>query len=106
MEMESHRHRCRRRSFHTAWVKNGSVRTRAARPFYPQEQTSSACPGMSVWCQYQTLAAKNLLSRDVLLSNLRSCRDLRKRTSDFAASLGSAVHCLAMCSSAAGETCY
>ena len=20
-------------------------------PFYPQEQTSSACPGMSVWCQ-------------------------------------------------------
>jgi hypothetical protein len=25
-------------------VKNGSVRARAARPFYPQEQTSSACP--------------------------------------------------------------
>jgi hypothetical protein len=24
-------------------VKNGSVRARAARPFYPQEQTSSAC---------------------------------------------------------------
>jgi hypothetical protein len=20
-------------------------------PFYPQEQTSSACPSMSVWCQ-------------------------------------------------------
>ncbi len=31
--------------------KNGSVRARAARPFYPQEQTSSACPDMSVWCQ-------------------------------------------------------
>jgi hypothetical protein len=41
-------------SFHTAWVKNGSVRVRAARPFYPQQQTSSACPGMSVWCQFQT----------------------------------------------------
>src|ERR1700726_288357 len=24
-----------RRTFHTAWVKNGSVRSRAARPFYP-----------------------------------------------------------------------
>src|SRR6266481_10081707 len=34
------------------WVKNGSARVRAARPFYPQEQTSSACPGMSVWCQH------------------------------------------------------
>jgi hypothetical protein len=32
-------------------VKNGSARVRAARPFYPQEQTSSACPNMSVWCQ-------------------------------------------------------
>jgi hypothetical protein len=32
------------------WVKNGGVQARAARPFYPQEQTSSACPGMSVWC--------------------------------------------------------
>src|ERR1700682_5695943 len=32
-------------------IKNGNVRARAARPFYPQEQTSSACPGMSVWCQ-------------------------------------------------------
>jgi hypothetical protein len=40
-----------KKRFHTAWVKNGSVRARAARPFYPQEQTSSACPGMSVWCQ-------------------------------------------------------
>ena len=38
-----------------SWVKNGSVRARAARPFYPQEQTSSACPGMSVWCQQPTL---------------------------------------------------
>jgi hypothetical protein len=37
----------------SAWVKNGSVRARAARPFYPQEQTSSACPGMSVWCQHR-----------------------------------------------------
>ena len=27
------------------------ARVRAARPFYPQEQTSLACPGMSVWCQ-------------------------------------------------------
>jgi len=33
------------------WVKNRSVRVRAARPFYPQVQTSSARPGMSVWCQ-------------------------------------------------------
>src|SRR5450432_1555854 len=32
------------------WVKNGSVRARAARPFYPQVQTSSACPSRSVWC--------------------------------------------------------
>jgi hypothetical protein len=29
---------------------NGSVRARAARLFYPQVQTSSACSGMSVWC--------------------------------------------------------
>src|SRR5712664_193226 len=33
------------------WVQNGSVRARAARPLYPQEQTSSACASMSVWCQ-------------------------------------------------------
>ena len=26
-------------------------RVRAAPPFHPQDQTSSACPGMSVWCQ-------------------------------------------------------
>jgi hypothetical protein len=45
-----------RRTFHTAWVKNGSVQARAARPFYPQEQTSSACPGMSVWCHIRTYA--------------------------------------------------
>ena len=31
-----------------------SVRARAARRFYPQEQTSSARPGMSVWCQKAT----------------------------------------------------
>src|SRR5216684_1605530 len=31
-----------KKRFHTAWVKNGSVRARAARPFYPQEQISSA----------------------------------------------------------------
>jgi hypothetical protein len=37
-------------------AKNGSVRARAARPFYPQVQTSSACPGMSVWCQLLTHA--------------------------------------------------
>jgi hypothetical protein len=35
-------------------TKNGSVRVRAARLFYPQEQTSSARPGMSVWCHEQT----------------------------------------------------
>ena len=46
-----------RRSFHTAWVKNGSVRARAARRFYPQVQTSSACPGMSVWCHKQSSCA-------------------------------------------------
>jgi hypothetical protein len=45
---------CQRATFHTAWVKNGSVRARAARPFCPQEQISSACPGMSVWCQDRT----------------------------------------------------
>jgi hypothetical protein len=33
-------------------VKNGSVQARAARLFYPQEQTSSAGASMSVWCQY------------------------------------------------------
>jgi hypothetical protein len=43
-----------RARFHTAWVKNGSVRARAARPFYPQVQTSSPGPGMSVWCQMLT----------------------------------------------------
>jgi hypothetical protein len=32
--------------------KNGSARARAARPFYPQVQTSSACPSMSLWCQW------------------------------------------------------
>src|SRR5882724_4457135 len=26
--------------------------------FYPQEQTSSACPGMSVWCQQRALECK------------------------------------------------
>ena len=34
-------------SFHTAWVKNGSVRARAARPFYPRRrhrQPDPACP--------------------------------------------------------------
>jgi hypothetical protein len=44
-------------TFHTAWVKNGSVRARAARPFYPQEQISSARLGVSVWCQQQTKKA-------------------------------------------------
>src|SRR5450631_2260581 len=39
-----------RARFHTAWVKNRGIRARAARPFYPQEQISLACPGMSVWC--------------------------------------------------------
>ena len=29
-----------RRIFHTAWVKNGSVRARAARPFYSQTRKS------------------------------------------------------------------
>src|SRR5216684_1127960 len=43
-----------RRIRHVSKVKNGSVRARAARPFYPQEQTSSACPGMSVWCRTRT----------------------------------------------------
>ena len=40
------------RSFHTGWVKNGSVRARAARPVYPPEQT----PGMSAWCPYSRAA--------------------------------------------------
>ena len=39
-------------------------RARAARPFYPQEQTSSACPGMSVWCQRSGLAGKREQDRD------------------------------------------
>jgi hypothetical protein len=42
--------------FHTAWVKNGSVWARAASRFYPQEQISSACPGMSAWCPYSRAA--------------------------------------------------
>src|SRR5260370_15451052 len=46
----------RQARFHTAWVKNGSVRARAARPFYPQEQTQSACPSMSVWCHKRSSA--------------------------------------------------
>jgi hypothetical protein len=33
------------------------ARVRAARPFYPLEQTPSACPSMSVWCQFRTHAA-------------------------------------------------
>jgi len=44
--------------------KNGSVWARAARPFYPQEQTSSACPGMSVWCQQRTHAPQRLRGGD------------------------------------------
>src|SRR6202163_2993146 len=36
-----------RRTFHTAWVKNGSVRARAARPYYPQEQISAGRPRLS-----------------------------------------------------------
>ena len=43
-----------RQSFHTAWVKNGSLPVLAACPFYPQEQTPSGRPGMSVSCQYAT----------------------------------------------------
>jgi hypothetical protein len=42
--------------------KNGSVRARVARPSYPQEQTSSACPGKSVWCQEETHALQQTAS--------------------------------------------
>jgi hypothetical protein len=44
-------------------VKNGSVRARAARPFYPQDQTSSACPDMSVWCHEQTWSIAEVAKR-------------------------------------------
>jgi hypothetical protein len=37
-----------------------SVRARAARPFYPQEQISSACPGMSIKCHEETHAPQQL----------------------------------------------
>ena len=46
-------------------VKNGSVRARAARPFYPQEQISLACPGMSVWCHKQPHALQETASLSV-----------------------------------------
>jgi hypothetical protein len=52
-----------------SWVKNGSVRARAARPFYPQEQTSSACPGMPVWCHFRTHAPQqNCISYSITSS--------------------------------------
>jgi len=42
-----------RGSFHTAWVKNGSVLAYTACPFYPQEQTSAGHTLRSVSCQKQ-----------------------------------------------------
>jgi hypothetical protein len=39
-------------------VKNGSARARAARLFYPQEQTSSAGASMFVWCHFRTCAKR------------------------------------------------
>src|SRR5260370_26909458 len=54
--------------FHTAWVKNGSVRARAARPFYPQEQTSSACTDMSVWCHFRTHAPQQVNDHSITSS--------------------------------------
>jgi hypothetical protein len=44
------------------WVKNGNIRARAAGPFYPQKQTSSACPGMSVRCHHRTHAPQQISS--------------------------------------------
>jgi hypothetical protein len=38
------------------------VRARAATPFCPQVQTSSACPGMSVWCHEKTHAPQQLVA--------------------------------------------
>src|SRR5450631_3174196 len=46
-----------------------SVRARAAHPFYPQEQTSSACPGMSVWCQERM----RRVSFDYLVGTQQQC---------------------------------
>src|SRR5258708_39662084 len=39
------------------WVKNGSGRARRACPLYPQEQTSSGHPCMSVSCQIRKWTA-------------------------------------------------
>src|SRR5260370_12857841 len=47
------------KTFSTASVKIGSGRARAARPFYPQQQTSSGCSAPSEKCQIR----KNLSSR-------------------------------------------
>src|SRR4030088_827853 len=54
---------------HLDSTQNGSVRARAARPFYPQVQTSSACPSMSVWCHEPTSLQAAILVR--LLSGRR-----------------------------------
>src|SRR5260370_31405015 len=43
-----------RRSFHTAWVRNGPAALELRCPLYPHEQTSSGHPGMSVSCHEQT----------------------------------------------------
>jgi hypothetical protein len=43
----------RGKTFSHGLGQNGSVRARTALPFYPQNRTSSACPGMSVWCQFR-----------------------------------------------------
>jgi hypothetical protein len=42
-----------------SWVKNGSGRARTACPLYPQEQTSSGHPGMSVSCASFGLTHRN-----------------------------------------------
>src|ERR1700730_3418167 len=56
-------------------VKNGSVRARATRRFYPQEQTWLACPGMSVWCHEETHAPQQITtSFDHFVGAGQQCR--------------------------------
>src|SRR5712672_1586187 len=47
-------------------------------PVYPDQRTSSACPGMSVWCQFQTLTRIAAIS--ALIEQRRLTRDLAQRS--------------------------
>jgi hypothetical protein len=49
-----------RARFHTASVINGLRTAQPRLPLSPQEQTSSACPSMSVWCQKRRSANRGV----------------------------------------------